>query len=122
MQMQLLKNCKMQKSKEHDFIIIWCAKGLTWVEDISNLDKKAMWSVLKGEEVKTFSDHFKAVLTGVVARKNEGFEIYSISAITGIKKSDIIKMFNADPKKSAKIIREQGYKIYSSQVEERVLS
>ena len=120
--MQSSKNCKVQKSKEHDFIVIWRPAGLVWVEDISNLDQKAMWAILKGEEVKTFSDHFKAILTGVVARKDEAFEIYSISAIDGTKKSDIVKMFNADPKKSAEVVREQGYKIYSNQIEEKIES
>ena len=81
-----------------------------------------MWAVLKGEEAKTFSDHFKAILTGVVARKDEAFEIYSISAIDGIKKSDITKMFNADPQKSAEVVREQGYKIYSGRIAEKAVS
>lgn len=117
-----LQSSRVQKSKEHDFIIVWRPEGLVWVEDVSNHDQKAMWAILKGEEAKTFSDHFRSVLTGVVSRKDQAFEIYSISAINGIKKSDIIKMFNADPKTSAEVVRGQGFKIYSSQVEEKVIS
>lgn len=103
----------MQKNKERTFIAILCNKGLIWIEDISNLDQKTMWAVLKGEEARTFSNDFKSLLVEIKARSGHMFEIYSITAVEGVKKSDILELFNNDPQHGMDVIREMGYKIYS---------
>ena len=107
----------MQKNKERTFIAILCNKGLIWVEDVTNLDQKAMWAVLKGGEAKTFSDDFKSLLVGIRAIPDQDFEIYSITAVDGIKKSDIIELYNEDPQRGIEVIRETGYKIYTEEKE-----
>lgn len=107
----------MQKNKERTFIAILCNKGLVWIEDITNLDQKVMWAVLKGKEAKTFSDEFKSFLVGIKAQPGWDFEIYSITAVNGIKKSDIIELYNKDPQRGIEVIRETGYKIYAEEKE-----
>lgn len=102
-----------QKNKERAFIVVWCSEGLEWVEDITNREAANMWDVLKGEEPKAFSHSLKMIVMRARLNPQRFYEIYSITAIDGIKKSDIIEMFNMDPQGAAKIIREKGHQIYS---------
>lgn len=103
----------MQKNKERSFIAILCKNGLVWIEDVTAPNQKAMWAVLKGEDYKTFSDDFKSLLMAIKAMPEHMFEIYSITTVDGIKKSDIINLYNNNPEQGIKAIRENGYKIYS---------
>ena len=113
----------MQKNKERAFIVMWCCDGLEWVEDITNKDAQAMWSTLKGEEAKTLSPALRMAVLRAKYNPQRFYEIYSITAVDGIKKSDIIEMFNNSPQTAAEIIREKGYKIYSDRANtEKVIS
>mgnify|MGYP000093608653 CR=1 FL=1 len=113
----------MKKTKEHAFIVVWCSDGLEWVEDISNHDQKAMWSTLKGEPPKSISDKLKAAIFRARLNTQRSYEIYSITAIDGIMKSDIVEMFNLDPQGAAEIIRDKGYKIFADRVtKEKVIT
>lgn len=113
----------MQKNKEHAFIVMWCCDGLEWVEDITNLDAKAMWATLKDEAARSLSPALRMAVMRARYNPQRFYEIYSITAVDGIKKSDIVEMFNMDPQGAAEIIREKGYKIYSDRsTTEKVIS
>lgn len=85
-----------------------------WVEDITDPGQKAMWAALKGEEATTLSNKFKDILLCIKSwPSGHNIEIYSVTAVDGIKKSDIIELFNNDPQHGMEVIRENGYKIYS---------
>ena len=103
----------MKPSKEHAFIVVWCSDGLEWVEDITSQDQKAMWATLKGEEPKAISNMLKSALLRARLNSQRSYEIYSVTAVDGIKKSDIVEMFNMNPQGAAEIIRNKGYKIFS---------
>lgn len=113
----------VQKNKDHTFIVVLCGTKLIWVEDISNLDQRVMWAVLKGEEARTFSNDFKTILLNIKTHPAlTRSEIYSITTIEGVKKSTVIEMFDADPIRSAETIRILGHKIYSGCIEEKETS
>ena len=110
-------------NKERAFIVVWCSDGLEWVEDITGVDKKAIWSALKGEEPKPFTSMLRMVTLRARCNPQRFYEIYSITAVDGIKKSDITELFNHDPQGAAEIIRDKGYKIYSDRAtKEKVIS
>ena len=113
----------MQKNKERAFIVMWCCEGLEWVEDVTNHDEKIMWSMLKGEEARSISPALRMAVLRARYNPQRFYEIYSITAVDGIKKSDIIEMFHTNPQTAAEIIREKGYKIYSDRATtEKVIS
>lgn len=113
----------MEKNKERAFIVVWCCEGLEWVEDVTGRDAKNMWGVLKGDEPKAFSDMLKMTIMRARLNPQRFYEIYSITAIDGIKGPDIVKMFNMDPQGAAEIIREKGHQIYSDrETKEKVIS
>lgn len=98
---------------ERAFIVVWCSEGLEWVEDITNQDAKKMWAVLKGEQPKPLSDMLRFSIIRAKANPQRFYEIYSITAVDGITKMDIVEMFNNSPQYAADIIREKGNQIYS---------
>lgn len=113
----------MLRNKEHAFIVMWCCDGLEWVEDITNQEGKALWSILKGEEAKSLSPALRMAVLRARYNPQRFYEIYSITAVDGITKKDIIEMFNLNPQSAAEIIREKGYKIYSDRAtKEKVIS
>jgi len=110
------------KNKEHTFIVMWCCDGLEWVEDITNQDGKAVWATLKGEEPRAISPSLRMAALRARFNPQRFYEIYSITAVDGILKKDIIEMFNSNPQGAAETIREKGYKIYSDrETTERVI-
>ena len=113
----------MAKTKERAFIVMWCCEGLEWVEDITNQDGKALWSILKDEEPRSISSGLRMAILRARYNPQRFYEIYSITAVDGIKKSDIIEMFESSPQYAADVIREKGYKIYSDRsTKEKVIS
>ena len=112
-----------KKNKEHAFIVMWCCDGLEWVEDITNQDSKALWSILKDEEPRSISSGLRMAILRARYNPQRFYEIYSITAVDGIKKSDIIEMFDSSPQYAADVIRQKGYKIYSDRAtKEKVIS
>ena len=113
----------MAKSKEHNFIVIWCSDGLEWVEDITDLDQRAMWATLKGETAKAISDSLRAMIFRARLNSQRCYEIYSVTASEGITKNNIIELFKTNPQGIADLIREKGYQIYSGrETTEKVIS
>ena len=102
---------------ERAFVIVWCSEGLEWVEDITGQDAKAMWATLKGDEPKRLTEDLKHAIMRARFNPQRFYEIYTVTAVDGIKKTDIREMFENSPQTAAETIRRLGNKIYSDRRE-----
>ena len=101
---------------EREFVVIWCSEGLECVEEITGRDKRAMWAVLKDEEPKALTDVLKYSILRARFNPQRNYEIYNVTAVDGIKKKDIVEMFNNSPQTAADSIRRLGNKLYSDRL------
>ena len=106
------------------FLFVWDCYGLEYVENLTNLSKKQIWTILKdGSEPKPLGDLIPQVILRARANPQRNYEIYTISVDKSIQKSDLVEMFENDPQGSAELIRERGNKLYSDRdTSKRVIS
>lgn len=106
------------------FLFVWDCYGLEYVENLTNLSKKRIWTVLKdNSEPKPLGDLIPYVILRARANPQRNYEIYTVSVDKSIVKSDLIEMFKNDPQGSAELIRERGNKLYSDRdTSKRVIS
>ena len=90
---------------------------MEWVEDITGRDAQGMWSTLKGEEPKLLTEDLKHAIMRARFNPQRNYEIYTVTAVDGIKKTDIREMFKNSPQAAADTIRRLGNKIYSDRRE-----
>jgi hypothetical protein len=110
-------------SVERTFVVVWCSEGLECVEEITGQDKRAMWATLKDEEPKALTDVLKYSILRARFNPQRIYEIYTVTAVDGIKKKDIVGMFNNSPQTAADTIRRLGNKLYSDRLlNERVIT
>lgn len=96
------------------FLLVWDCYGIELVENLTNLSKKRIWSVLKDEKSSNpLGNMIPYAIIRARANPQRNYEIYTISVEPGIDKADIVSMFESDPQGSAELIRERGNKIYS---------
>lgn len=108
---------------ERTFVVVWCSDGLECVEEITGQDKRAMWAVLKDEEPKVLTDLLKYSILRARFNPQRNYEIYTVTAVDGIRKKDIVEMFNNSPQTAADSIRRLGNKLYSDRLStERVIT
>lgn len=108
---------------ERTFVVVWCSEGLECVEEITGQDKRAMWAHLKDEEPKALTDVIKYSILRARFNPQRNYEIYTVTAVDGIKRKDIVDMFNNSPQTAADSIRRLGNKLYSDRLTtERVIT
>ena len=102
----------VENYSDHLFLVMWCCEGLECVFDITTHEKEQLWKTLKGQETSALPNLNSLVLR---ARYNSQrhYEIYTVTATSGITSQDLTDMFNADPQYAADLIRARGHKIYS---------
>lgn len=97
---------------DHTFLAMWCNEGLECIVDITAHEQKQVWNALKGEEPTALPD-LNAMILRARYNSQRHYEIYVVSATSGITESDLRTMFENDPQYAANLIRERGTKLYS---------
>jgi hypothetical protein len=101
------------KKKQREFLVVWCSQGIEFVEDITDRDALVSWALLKGERPPKLPSPINHILLRARLNSHRFYEIYSVTAVGGIDKDDIVKMFEDSPQTAAETIRRLGNKIYS---------
>lgn len=105
------------KKKNREFLVVWCSEGIEFVEDITDRDALVTWALLKGEKPPKLPAPINHILLRARLNSHRFYEIYSVTAVDGIDKDDILKMFEQSPQTAAETIRQLGSKIYSDRRE-----
>ena len=97
------------------FIAIWHSEGLEHVEDVTAAERGAfLQAIREGSAPNCLSKLLQSAILRAQFNPQRHYEIYSITAVSGITTRDIVKMFNASPQTAADTIRRLGYKLYSN--------
>lgn len=94
---------------ESTFIVQLSDDNLDWVVDISGLDKRTFWEVLKGNEPNNLISGFKYAI--INSQDKKAFEIYSVS-VEDVTKHEFVELFMADPVNAKMLIRDRGRPLY----------
>jgi hypothetical protein len=97
---------------DRTFIVMWCSEGLECVVDITSIERKNSWAILKGEPT-TALPNLNAMVLRARYNSQRSYEIYLVTAVPEITEQDIAEMFENSPQEAADLIRERGRQIYS---------
>jgi hypothetical protein len=98
-------------SKTNQYVVMWDCNGLEAVQKVPD-PADTTFAVLGNKELPKMPN---INMWALRARFNpqRNYEIYVISADSGIGEQDIVSMFDADPQTAADTIRRLGHKFYS---------
>ena len=103
------------------FVLSWDCLGLEACVNVTDIDKRKMWSTLKDEDTSRDPNigHIVSMLT-LRARYNgqRHYEIYAIDTVEEITEKDLKEMFEQDPQGSSDLIRQRGRQLYSDRYAE----
>lgn len=96
--------------------LMWDCYGLESAVNISDIDKKRTWAVLRGEESKKLPVPPNLLHWKLRAQYNpqRHYEIYVITVQQGITVDDIREAFEASPQHMAETIRRIGHRFYGN--------
>lgn len=100
----------------HTYVLSWDCYGLEACINVSDIEKRKMWSALKNEDTSRDPDVGSIVNSLLLrARFNHQrhYEIYAVDAEDNITEQQLKDMFEEDPQGSAELIRVRGRKLYS---------
>lgn len=96
------------------FVVSFCCEGLEGVIPVSELERQDTFDLLKGNvAARKAGSAVNMMLLRARVNPQRYYEIYAITASTGITADDIKGLFEADPQYAADLIRERGQKLYS---------
>lgn len=105
---------------QHDFVIVWDNTGLEYVGDITADEQRVIMEALKGKEAprRALANPFHLRLR---AQHNpqRHYEIYFLTAESGITEQDIREWFNTDPQAAVDLVRQRGRVFYSDRAQEQ---
>jgi len=105
---------------QHDFVIVWDNTGLEYVGDITADEQHVVMEALKGKETprRALANPFHLRLR---AQHNpqRHYEIYFLTAESGITEQDIRSWFTVNPQAAADLVRERGRVFYSNRALEQ---
>jgi len=105
---------------QHDFVIVWDNTGLEYVGDITADEQRVVMEALKGKETprRALANPFHLRLR---AQHNpqRHYEIYFLTAESGITEQDIRSWFTANPQAAADLVRQRGRVFYSNRALEQ---
>ncbi len=101
---------------------MWDCNGLEAAVNISDIDRKRTWAVLKGEPSDRLPVPPNLLHWQLRAQFNpqRHYEIYIVTTDDGITVHDIVQAFEADPQTMADTVRRIGHKFYSNRNTEQV--
>lgn len=105
---------------EHLFLVMWDCYGLELCVDITKHLQDKTWATLTNTHAKEIPNLNHLILR---ARYNtqRHYEIYTVTAQSGITAEEIIEMFEASPQHAADTIRRLGKAIYSDRASSKVV-
>ena len=94
---------------------MWDCNGLECVAEIADIDKKKVWGLLKGQDIRKIAPSPNLLHWQLRAQFNPQrfYEIYIIEVQEDITSSDIRDAFDASPQTKVDTIRRIGHKVYS---------
>jgi hypothetical protein len=104
----------------HQFVIMWDCNGLEYIGDITADDQRMIVESLKGKESPRralANPHHLRLRAQFNPQRH--YEIYFVTATTGITEADIRDMFEADPQTAADTIRRLGTVFYSDRATQK---
>ena len=105
----------------HQFVIMWDCNGLEYIGDITADDQRMIVETLKGKQSprRALANPYHLRLRAQFNPQRH-YEIYFVTATSGITEADIRDMFEADPQTAADTIRELGTVFYSDRATQKV--
>lgn len=96
--------------------LMWDCYGLEAAVNISDIEKKRTWAMLKGEDSKKLPLPPNLLHWKLRAQCNmqRHYEIYIVSVTKGITVDDIREAFEDAPQHMAETIRRIGHRVYGS--------
>jgi hypothetical protein len=93
------------------FVISWDMFGVETVINVSDIEKRTMWSSLKGEETSrdpSVNQIVSMMMMRARINSQRHYEIYAIDTEDSIDEKQLRKHFEDDPQGMADLIRERG--------------
>jgi len=105
----------------HQFVIMWDCNGLEYIGDITADDQRMIVESLRGKESprRALANPLHLQLRAQFNPQRH-YEIYFVTATSGITEADIRDMFEASPQTAADTIRELGTVFYSNRATQKV--
>ena len=104
----------------HQFVIMWDCNGLEYIGDITADDQRMIVETLQGNNSPRralANPHHLRLRAQFNPQRH--YEIYFVTATSGITEADIRDMFEADPQTAADTIRELGTVFYSDRATQK---
>lgn len=100
------------------FLVSWDCNGLEACINVTDYEKEVVWAKLKNEDPPAkLNSMVNHLMLRARANPQRNYEIYTMNAVDGINEEDIRGMFNADPQRSADLVRDRGNKIFSDRAD-----
>lgn len=100
------------------YIVMWDMYGLESLVNVSEGERGAVVSVLKGEKIE-WRNPIQYMILRARFNSQRCYEIYSFTS--EIPEDDIIQMFKSSPQIAADTIRRIGQKLYSDRTEKKAV-
>ena len=91
---------------------MWDCYGLEYLFNITDWDRKRVWSVLK-EEVHPASPNLQTLILRAKYNSQRHYEIYLFDADNSITEDDIRDLFKTNPQFIVDFIRKNGNPLYT---------
>jgi hypothetical protein len=91
---------------------MWCSEGLECLFNITEWEKKRVWSTIKDEK-QPQAPNLQMLIIRARMNTQRRYEIYVFNADESLSEYDIGKAFKEDPQYLVDFIRQHGEKLYS---------
>lgn len=101
------------------FVVSWDMFGVEAIINVSDIEKRTMWSALQGEDTSRDPNVNQIVSMMMLrARVNaqRHYEIYAIDTEDGVDEQQLREFFDNDPQAMADLIRDRGRELYSDRM------
>lgn len=94
------------------YLVMWCSEGLECLFNITDWEKKKVWSTLKNEKHPK-APNLQMLIIRARVNSHRIYELYIFDADESLSECDIREMFDENPQFLVDFIRKNGEKIYS---------
>ena len=105
---------------DHVFLVMWDCYGLETCIDVTQHLQDRTWATLTNSKPKEIPNVNHLILRAKFNTQRH-YEIYTVTAQSGITAEIIIEMFEASPQHAADTIRKLGKAIYSDRASSKVV-